>query len=114
MMGTVKKLGPKTEERTSLFNKVLIVFLVASCGLTTVRPKLEMSFAAAAFIAARNAKAQEAAPTIYRKAEYYYLKAKSYYRRKYFDKAKKFFKASQKLSERAEYIAKRKETLKNL
>jgi len=97
-----------------MIKKVFIILLVASCGLTTVRPKLEMSFAAAAFIAARNAKAQEAAPTIYRKAEYYYLKAKSYYRRKYFDKAKKFFKASQKLSERAEYIAKRKETLKNL
>ena len=97
-----------------MVKKILIVLLVASCGLTTVRPKIEMSFAAAAFIAARNAKAQEAAPTLFRKAEYYYLKAKSYYRRKYFNKAKKFFRASQKLSERAEYIAKRKETLKNL
>ena len=92
----------------------ILLLLVASCALTTVRPKLEMSLSAAAFIAARNAKAQEFAPNVYRKAEYYYLKAKSYYRRKFFNKAKKYFMASRKLSERAEYIAKRKETLKNL
>ena len=93
---------------------IFLLLLVASCGLTTVRPKLEMSLSAAAFIAARNAKAQELAPNYYRRAEYYYLKAKSYYRRKFFNKAKKFFIASRKLSERAEYLAKRKETLKNL
>lgn len=97
-----------------ILKKIVLVFIVASCGLTTVRPRLEMSLSAAAFMAAKNAKAHEAAPTLYRKAEYYYLKAKSYYRRKYFNKAKKYFLASKKLSERAEYIAKRKETLKNL
>jgi hypothetical protein len=97
-----------------LLKKIFIVLLVASCGLTTVRPRLEMSLSGAAFMAAKKANAHEAAPTLYRKAEHYYLKAKSYYRRKYFNKAKKYFLASKKLSERAEYIAKRKETLKNL
>ena len=83
------------------------------CGLTTTRPKLEMSFAQAAFLAAKNAKADIHAPQDFRKAEIYYLKAKSSYRRKYFNKAKQYAKLSQRFSERAEYQAIRKVTLEN-
>ena len=59
------------------------------CGLTTTRPKQEMSLAQAAFLAAKEAKADVYSPTLFRKAELFYLKAKSSYRRKYFNKAKK-------------------------
>ena len=83
------------------------------CGLTTTRPKLEMSFAQAAFLAAKNAKADIHAPQDFRKAEIYYLKAKSSYRRKYFNKAKQYAKLSQRFAERAEYQAIRKVTLEN-
>lgn len=87
----------------------LIFFL--SCGLATTRPKLEMSMAAAAFLAAKEVKANIMAPNLYRKAEIYYLKAKSSYRRKYFNKAKQYAILSQKFSEQAEFIAVRKATL---
>lgn len=79
-----------------------------SCGLTTTRPKLEMSLSQAAFLAAKKSKADEKAKNLYRKAELYYLKAKSAYRRKYFNKAKQYAELSRKFSERAEYQAKLK------
>ena len=88
-----------------------VIFTLFSCGLTTTRPKEEMSFAAAAYLAARNAKANVKAPTLYRKAEIYYLKAQSSYRRKYFNKAKKYAILSRKFSERAEFLAIKKITL---
>lgn len=67
-----------------------------------------MSYAQAAFLAAREAKAEVHASTLYRKAEIYYLKAKSAYRRKYFNKAESYAKLSQKFSERAEFAATKK------
>ena len=89
----------KTSHLTLLF---LIIFLTA-CGLATTRPKLEMSLAQAAFIAAKESKAEEFSPSLFRKAEIYYLKAKSAYRRKYFNKAKAYAELSKKFSERAEF-----------
>ena len=70
-----------------------------------------MSLAAAAFMAAKEAKADVLTPNIFRKAEEYYLKAKSAYRRKYFNKAKQYAVISQKFSEQAEFIANKKKTL---
>ncbi len=90
---------------------ILILFLFASCGLTTTRPKVEMSYAQAAFLAAREAKAEIHAPQDFRKAEIYYLKAKSNYKRKYFNKAKQYAILSKKFSERAEFEAQKKQTL---
>ena len=90
---------------------VLILFLFVSCGLTTTRPKQEMSYAQAAFLAAKEAKAEIHAPREFRKAEIYYLKAKSSYKRKYFNKAKQYAVLSQKFSEKAEYEATRKVVL---
>ena len=87
--------------------------LLISCGLTTTRPKQEMSYAQAAFLAAKEAKAEVHAPQDYRKAEIYYLKAKSSYKRKYFNKAKQDAVLSQKYAERAEYEAIKKVTLEN-
>ena len=93
---------------------LLLVFLISACGLTTSRPKLEMSMAQAAFMAAKNAQADLKAPGLFRKAEYYYLKAKSSYKRKYFNKAQQFAVLSKKYSERAEYVAVRKKTLESI
>lgn len=87
-----------------IFGLLLLSFFT-SCGLATTRPKLEMSMAAAAFMAAKEAKAETLAPNIFRKAEEYYLKAKSSYRRKYFNKAKQYALLSQKFSEQAEFSA---------
>ncbi len=87
---------------------LFVTVLISACGLTTARPKLEMSMAQAAFLAAKEAKADEKDPNTFRKAEVYYLKAKSYYRRKYFNKAKEFALLSQKFAERAEFTAIRK------
>jgi len=84
------------------------------CGLATTRPKMEMSLAQVAFLAAKEAQADVKAPGLFRKAEYYYLKAKSAYKRKYFNKAQQYAVLSKKYSERAEYIAIRKKTLENL
>ncbi len=92
-----------------IFKILLLTFLVWGCGLATSRPKLEMSLAASAFIAAKEAKSQKLAPGFFRKAEIYYLKAKSAYRRKYFNKAKQYAILSKKYSEKAEYSAVRKE-----
>lgn len=83
------------------------------CGVTTTRPKLEMSMAGAAYIAAKRAKAPSLAPNLFRKAETYYLRAKSAYRRKYFNKAKQFAILSQQFSEKAEFSAVKKATLNN-
>ena len=68
-----------------------------------------MSIAAAAFLAAKEAKSDELAPNTYRKAEIYYIKAKSNYRRKYFNKAKQYAKLSRRFSEKAEVQAVLKE-----
>ena len=91
----------------------LFLVLLLGCGLTTTRPKQEMSYAQAAFLAAKEAKAEIHAPKDYRKAEIYYLKAKSSYKRKYFNKAKQYAILSKKFSERAEYEAIKKVTLEN-
>jgi hypothetical protein len=89
-------------------------FSLVSCGLVTTRPKLEMSLAAAAFIAAKDAGAASKVPNLFRKAEVLYLKAKSAYRRKYFNKAEQYAILSREFSEQAEFAAKRKQTLENL
>jgi len=81
---------------------IILILLLGSCGLVTTRPKLEMSLAAVAFIAAQDANAPTLSPNLYRKAEHYYLKAKSNYKKKYFNKAKQYAILSQKFSEQAE------------
>lgn len=101
-------------EQISMLIKTLIITLslliLSSCGLSTTRPKLEMSLAAAAFMAAKEAKADEKSPEEFRKAEIYYLKAKSSYKRKYFNKAKQYAILSRNFSEKAEFTAIRKAT----
>lgn len=87
------------------------LFFVFSCGLTTTRPKQEMSYAQAAFLAAKKAKAEIHASQDFRKAEIYYLKAKSSYKRKYFNKAKQYAILSKKFSEKAEFEAIKRVTL---
>ena len=72
-----------------------------------------MSYAQAAFLAAKEEKAENLAPELFRKSESYYLKAKSAYRRKYFNKAKQYAKLSQKFAEEAEFKAKKKKILEN-
>lgn len=85
---------------------ILAILMVSTaCGLTATRPKLEMSLAQAAFMAAKEAKADEHAAPLYRKAEIYYLRAKSAYKRKYFNKAQAYAELSQKFSEQAEFEA---------
>ena len=86
----------------------LSFILVLGCGLATTRPKQEMSYSQAAFLAAKESKAEIHAPQLYRKAELLYLKAKSAYRRKYFNKAKQYAEQSQKYSEQAEFAAEKK------
>ena len=97
--------------------KYLYLFILFTtlwgCGLATTRPKLEMSLAQSAFIAAKAQDADIHAPQDFRKAEIYYLKAKSSYKRKYFNKAKDYAKLSQKFAEKAEFAAIRKKTLEN-
>jgi len=85
-----------------------LILFIQSCGLVTPRPKLEMSMAAEAFMAAKNAKADVFAPGIFRKAEVYYLKAKSSYRKKYFNKAKEYALQSKEYSEKAELTSRKK------
>jgi len=91
---------------------ISIIFL-ASCGLATTRPKLEMSLAQSAFWAAKKAKAAKLTPQLFHKAEYYYLKAMTAYKQKNFNKAKQYATLSQKFSERAEYKAKRQEAFQD-
>ena len=88
-----------------------LLFILGSCGLATTRPKVEMSLAQAAFMAAKEAGAEANASGTYRKAEDYYLKAKSAYRRKYFNKAQEYALLSKKFSEQAEYQSIRKKAL---
>ncbi len=85
--------------------------ILGACGLTTTRPKVEMSLAQAAFMAAKESGADVHASNLFRQAEDYYLKAKSAYRRKYFNKAKEYALFSKKFSEQAEYAAIRKKAL---
>ena len=88
-----------------------LLSLLVACGLTTTRPKVEMSLAQAAFMAAKESGADIHASNLYRQAEDYYLKAKSAYRRKYFNKAQEYALLSKKFSEQAEYAAVRKKAL---
>lgn len=90
---------------------LLVLFILGACGLTTTRPKIEMSLAQAAFMAAKESGADVHASNLFRKAEDYYLKAKSAYRRKYFNKAQEYALLSKKYSEQAEYSAVRKKAL---
>ncbi len=94
--------------RIALF--ITLCFLMA-CGLLETRPKLEMTFAATAFMAAKDVEASRLAPNYFQKAEYYFLKAKSLYKKKFFNKAKQYALRSQALSEKAEEISIRKKTL---
>jgi hypothetical protein len=93
------------------FFLLFFLFTLAACGITTTRPKVEMSLAQAAFLAAKESGADIHAPNTYRQAEDYYLKAKSAYRRKYFNKAQEYALQSKKFSEQAEYEAVRKKAL---
>lgn len=93
------------------FALLLSILLMGACGLTTTRPKVEMSLAQAAFMAAKEAGADVHAANTFRLAEDYYLKAKSAYRRKYFNKAQEYALLSKKYSEQAEYQAVRKKAL---
>ena len=93
---------------------IFFITLLGSCGIATTRPKLEMSLAASAFIAAKKVDAHTKASSLFRKAEFYYLKAKSSYKRKYFNKAKQYAILSKKFSERAEYVSIKKAALENL
>jgi hypothetical protein len=68
-----------------------------------------MSYAAAAFLAAKEAKADVHSSDLFRKAELYYLKAKSAYRRKYFNKAKAYASLCKKFSEKAEFYSIKKQ-----
>lgn len=77
--------------------------MIQSCGLTMARPKLEMSLASAAFLAAKEVNARVLSPGNFRKAEVYFLKAKSAYKRKYFGQAQKYALLSKEYSEKAEY-----------
>lgn len=92
-----------------ILSLISILFLSGACGLTTTRPKQEMSMAQTAFLAAQEANAQVKAPGLYRKAEIFYLRAKASYRRKFFNKAKEYAILSQKFSEQAEFVARRSE-----
>jgi hypothetical protein len=87
--------------------------LTTSCGITQTRPKLEMELAAAAYLAARNVKANVVSPVLFRKGEVFYLKARSSYRRKYFNKAKQYAILSKKFSEQAEFAARKQSVLEN-
>lgn len=97
-----------------LFTLITLIFIFSGCGLTVARPKLEMTYAQTAFLAAKDAGAQTLAPNLYRKAEYYYLKAKSSYRRKFFNQAQKYAELSKQFAEQAEFKAFKKKTLDNL
>jgi len=90
---------------------LLLCLILCACGLTTTRPKIEMSLAQAAFMAAKESGADVHASSLFRKAEDFYLKAKSAYRRKYFNKAKEYAILSKKYSEQAEYSAVRKKAI---
>ena len=90
---------------------LVLLFILGACGLTTTRPKVEMSLAQAAFMAAKESGADVHASNLYRQAEDFYLKAKSAYRRKYFNKAQEYALLSKKFSEQAEYAAVRKKAL---
>jgi len=90
---------------------ISLVLILGACGLTTTRPKVEMSLAQAAFMAAKESGADVRSSTLFRKAEDYYLKAKSAYRRKYFNKAKEYALLSKQFSEKAEYDSVRKKAL---
>ncbi len=106
-----QKLIRRALQGALLFLKITLFVSLVSCGLATTRPKLEMSLAQSAFIAAKQAKAQTLAPGLFRKAEFYFIKAQSSYRRKYFNKAKQYAILSQKFSEKAEFVAKRQALL---
>jgi hypothetical protein len=90
---------------------LVLLLVLGACGLATTRPKVEMSLAQAAFMAAKESGADIHASNLYRQAEDYYLKAKSAYRRKYFNKAQEYALLSKKFSEQAEYAAVRKKAL---
>lgn len=77
----------------------------AGCAFVATRPKMEMSLAATAFLAARKANAQTLAAGDYRRAEFYFLKAKALYKKKHFDRAKRYAVLSKEHSEKAEYKA---------
>ncbi len=98
---------------TATLISLLFISAFYGCGLATTRPKLEMSYADAAFKAAKEGEANIHASTLYQRAEYYFIKARSSYRRKYFNKAKQYAILSQKFSEKAELISIKKKSMQN-
>lgn len=102
--------GRKTVEVISLLHLynlktyflLVIILFISGCGVTATRPKLEMSIAEEAYIAAKEVGSEDLAPREFRLAELSYLKAKSAYKKKFFDKASQFAKISIKYSEMAE------------
>ena len=98
----------KLKRLFSAFFLATSLLSVIGCGLAQTRPKLEMSLAQSAFLAAKEAEAFEHTPNLYRQAEIYYLKASSAYKRKYFNKAKEYALRSRKYAEKAEYNTRRK------
>ncbi len=106
----MKQIGRKTVEVISLLQRynfktfflLAIILLMTGCGVTATRPKLEMSIAEEAYLAAKDAGSEEMSPKEFRLAELSYLKAKSAYKKKFFDKASQFAKISIKYSEMAE------------
>ncbi len=105
---TVVRLLSSQLSKIPLFLKsffFFFLFILGACGLTTARPKLEMSLAQSAFLAAKEAQADSKSPTLFRKAEVFYIRAKSAYRRKYFNKAKEYALLSKQYAEEAEYEA---------
>lgn len=106
-------LGEKTVEVISLLHRynvqafylILICLFLSGCSITATRPKLEMSIAEEAFLAAKDAGGEEMSPKEFRMAELSILKAKTAYRKKFFEKAAQFAKISIKYSEMAELNA---------
>ena len=84
---------------------VILILFGTGCAFVATRPKMEMSLAATAFLAARRAGAQTLSPQYYRRAELYFLRAKALYKKKHFDKAKSYAVLSQEFSEKAEFRA---------
>ena len=91
--------------------RLLILWFIINLGSgsrSESRPNLEMSFARAAFFAAKEIKANEHDSTTFRKAEIYFFKAKSAYKRKYFNKARDYAILTRPFTEKAEYTTRLK------
>jgi hypothetical protein len=96
--------GLKKASRFSFAGLVLATALTASsCSLLETRPVQEMTNAALAMRAAREAKAEALAPDLYRKAGEWYQRAKREYRYKNFREARIYTDRARFFAERAEF-----------